>query len=205
VAEVLNVKKRDQTGSLRMKRLRQTGSIPAILYGHGQGCEMLTVSEKELNKVIDHGSHIVDLAGDAKDSALIKDVQWDAFGIKVLHLDLTRVSADEAVEVTIPIELRGDAAGTHHGGVINFHQHQLAILCPANMVPDKLEVRISELDVDQTITAGDVELPQGASIAEAETTPIVSCAMPVEMVEEEIEAGDAAEPEVIGEKKDEEE
>ena len=165
---------------------------------------MLTVSAKELGKAIDHGSHIVELAGDAKENALIKEVQWDAFGMNVLHLDLTRVDANEAVEVTIPIELRGDAPGTHHGGVINFHQHQLAILCPANLVPDKLEVRVSELDVDQAITAGEIELPQGATLAEAETTPIVSCSVPVEIVEEEIETG-AVEPEVIGEKKDEEE
>ncbi len=61
MADTLKVKKREQTGSLRMKRLRQTGQIPAVLYGHGEGTVALTVSEKELGKVIDHGSHIVKL------------------------------------------------------------------------------------------------------------------------------------------------
>ena len=58
MAEVLNVTKREQTGSLRMKRLRQTGQIPAILYGHGEGGVMLSVSERDLNKAIDHGSPV---------------------------------------------------------------------------------------------------------------------------------------------------
>ncbi len=158
-----------------MKRLRQTGKIPAVLYGHGKGTEMLCVLEKELTKAIDHGSHVVQLEGAATESALIKAVQWDAFGIQIIHLDLTRVDATEAVEVTLPIELRGDATGTHHGGVVNFLQHQVSIMCPANAVPEKIELRIADLDVDQVIDASQLVLPEGASLAEAGTTPIVSC------------------------------
>lgn len=202
VVDTLNVKKREETGTLRMRRLRQTGQIPAVLYGHGEGTVSLTVSEKELNRAIDHGSHIVQLSGDAKDSALIKEVQWDTFGTHVLHLDLARVDATEAVEVTLPIELKGDAQGTHHGGVINFHQHEITILCPANILPDKIDLKISDLDVDQTIHAGEVPLPEGATIAEDSNTPIVSCAVPTERPEVESEGG-AAEPEVIGKKEEE--
>ena len=188
-----------------MKRLRQSGQIPAVLYGHGEAGVMLSVNERELSKAIDHGSHIVDLKGGANESALIKDVQWDAFGIKVLHLDLTRVDANEAVEVTLPIELKGEASGTRQGGTLNFHQHQLTILCPANLLPDKLEVKISDLEVGQSIAASDVELPPGAELAEDGNTPIVSCSVVVEAAgEEDAEGGAAAEPEVIG-KKDEEE
>jgi len=202
VAEVLNVEKRDQTGSLRMKRMRQGGNIPAMLYGHGEDGVMLKVSEKELNKVINLGSYIVDLKGAANESALIKEVQWDAFGMKVLHLDLTRVDANEAVEVTLPIELKGDPIGTRQGGTLNFHQHEITILCPANVLPDKLELKIAELAVEQSITAGEVPLPEGASVAEDPNTPIVSCSIVTEKADSE-EAG-AGEPEVIG-KKDEEE
>ncbi|MFK7766038.1 MAG: 50S ribosomal protein L25 [Mariniblastus sp.] len=194
MADTLTVVKREQTGSLRMKRLRQSGRIPAVLYGHGEGNVLLSVCEKELNKAINHGSHIVSLAGEASDTALIKDVQWDAFGMKVIHIDFTRVDATEAVEVTLSIELKGDATGTHHGGVINFHQHQLAILCPANAMQEKLTLNISDLDVDQSYTAADVPLPAGAKLAEDGTTPIVSCALPTEQAEEET-AEAAAEPE----------
>ena len=199
MADTLTVEKREQTGSLRMKRLRQAGRIPAVLYGHGKGNVLLSVCEKELNKAIDHGSYIVSLAGEAIDTVLLKDVQWDAFGIKVVHLDLTRVDATEKVEVTIPIELKGDATGTHHGGVVNFHKHMLSILCPANEMVDKIELKITDLDVDQSYTAADVTLPPGAELAEDGNIPIVSCALPVEEIEAEEEAPvvdeDAPEPE----------
>ena len=185
-----------------MKRLRQGGKIPAVLYGHGEGTQSLTVLEKELSRAIDHGSHIVELKGAANESALIKELQWDAFGIRVLHLDLARVDANEAVEVTLSIELKGDATGLHHGGVINFHQHEITILCPANLIPEKIELRISDLDVDQSLSASDVPLPEGATLAEAGTTPIVSCALPVEREEEDTGAG-VDEPEVIGKKEEE--
>ena len=191
MADTLNVEKREETGSLRMKRLRQTGKIPAVLYGHGKGTEMLCVLEKELNKAIYHGSHIVQLAGAASESALIKAVQWDAFGTHIIHLDLTRVDATEAVEVTLPIELRGDATGTHHGGVVNFLQHQVSIMCPANLVPEKIELKIADLDVDQVIDASQLVLPEGASLAEAGTTPIVSCTLAA--AEETDEAGETDE------------
>ncbi len=187
-----------------MKRLRQTGQIPAVLYGHGEEGVMLSVSERDLSKAIDQGSHIVNLKGGANESALIKEVQWDAFGVKVLHLDLTRVDANEAVEVTLPIELKGEAAGTRQGGTLNFHQHELTILCPANMLPEKLEIKIVDLEVEQSISAGDVELPAGATLAEAATTPIVSCSVLVEKEAGEDAEGGADEPEIIG-KKDEEE
>ncbi|MDB4368085.1 50S ribosomal protein L25 [Mariniblastus sp.] len=161
MADTLNVEKREETGSLRMKRLRQSGKIPAVLYGHGKSTEMLCVLEKELTKAIDHGSHVVELQGAASESALIKAVQWDAFGIKIVHLDLTRVDAKEAVEVTLPIELRGDATGTHHGGTVNFLQHQVTIMCPADVVPEKIELKIADLDVDQVIDASQLVLPGG--------------------------------------------
>jgi large subunit ribosomal protein L25 len=174
-----------------MKRLRQAGNIPAVLYGHKEGNVLLSVAAKDINRAINDGSYVVELAGAASDSALIKEVQWDAFGINVVHVDFTRVDANEKVEVTLPIVLKGDAIGTHHGGEINFHQHELTIACPALKVPDKIELRISELDIDQTISAGDVPLPEGAELAEAATTPIVSCAPKAEAADDD-DGDDAA-------------
>ena len=91
MSESLNVQIREQTGSLRVKRMRQGGNIPAMLYGHGEENVMLSVSAKELGRVINLGSYIVELKGGANESALIKEVQWDAFGIDVVHLSLIHI------------------------------------------------------------------------------------------------------------------
>lgn len=176
MSESLNVQIREQTGSLRVKRMRQGGNIPAMLYGHGEENVMLSVSAKELGRIINHGTHIVELKGGANESALIKEVQWDAFGIDVVHVDFTRVNPNEKVAVTLPLAFKGDAIGTRQGGEVHFHQQELSILCPAIAVIDKIEVKISSLDVGQALSAADIVLPEGAELDEAGTTPIVSCA-----------------------------
>lgn len=202
----LTVNERTETGSLRMKRMRAAGEIPAILYGHGEGTINLKVAAKDLDRIIDHGSHFVDLKGSVNDSALIHDVQWDAFGTHILHLDLMRVSATEEVEVTLPVELKGEAPGTKEGGVVNHINHEVTILCPARALPDKLVLNINELHLDDTILVSALELPAKAKFVTPEEEPVVTCALPV-VVEETTEEGmeEGAEPEVIGESKSDDE
>ena len=188
-----------------MKRLRQTGKIPAVLYGHGEGTVMLTASEKEINKMIDAGSHIIDLAGEVSGTALVKEVQWDALGSNVLHLDLARVDANEKVEVTLQVVLHGEAPGVKDGGVVSLVRKELLILCPVSAVPDNIVCEIGGLELDGVISAGDLELPEGAELARSPDQTIASCQEPQKQAEEEAEeATEGAEPEVIGEDKPEE-
>ena len=202
MAESLNVTKRKETGTLRMRRLRKAGHIPAILYGHGEDNVMLNVRESELNKVIQHGGHVVQLAGDVSENAFIKHVQWDACGLNVVHLDLARINAKEEVEVTLPIELKGDAPGTHEGGVVKFLRHEITIGCPADKLPDKLILKINGLELNGLILASEISLPDGARLISPETEAIVGCSLPVAEAEGLAE-GAAAEPEVIGKVKEE--
>lgn len=181
-----------------MRRLRQSGKIPAVLYGHGEGTVMLTATEKEINKMIDHGSHIVDLAGEVTGTALVKDVQWDALGSNVLHIDLARVDANEKVEVTLQVELHGEAPGVKDGGVVLLVQHDITILCPVSAVPDTIVCEVGDLQLDAVISAGDLELPKGAELTGSADETIASCQEPMEETAEDADGEAGAEPEVIG-------
>lgn len=205
MAETLNCEKREQTGTLRMRRLRNEGKIPAVLYSRGDNIS-LTLDVREINSVIRHGSPIVELAGAVTQSAMIREVQWDAFGANVLHLDLTRIDASEVVEVTLQIELVGVAPGSKQGGTVRHLTQELDVLCPATNVPDKLKLRINDLGLDTTITAADVPLPEGAKLVTDPEATIVQCLV-VDAADEPAEEGEegaAAEPEVIGRKAEEE-
>jgi large subunit ribosomal protein L25 len=182
--------------------MRRDGKLPAILYGHGRENVALTVDAHELDSVIRHGGKLVDLSGGLSETALIRDVQWDAFGTHVLHLDLTRVSAQERVELTVPVELRGEAAGAKLGGIIEHLVHDLTVECSASAIPERISVRINDLEVGQSISIADIEPPEGVTILTPEETVLVHCvAAAVEAEEEEVPAGEAgAEPEVIGRK-----
>lgn len=189
-----------------MRRLRQAGFTPAVLYVEGgKDSVALSIPTKQIDAAVRHGSHIVKLEGKVNADALIKDVQWDMLGRGVIHVDLTSIDLTEAITVSLSVELVGDAPGTKMGGVVKQLIKHLEIECPANALPDKIEVRINDLELDQTITVADLVLPEGAKAIAEPTDGIVQCAEPTAVAEEDdaAEAG-AAEPEVIGRKADDE-
>jgi len=201
MSEVLTAKKRTETGTLRMRRLRQAGEIPAILYGHGRETVSLSIEAGDVRSAIRHGNLLVELKGDVNESALIKEVQWDQLGSDVLHLDLARVDVTERIEVTVPVEVRGVAPGTREGGIVSQVIHELTIVCAANQIPEKLELNINELQLDQSLTLADLlMLPEGAEMQIESDTIAVTCVEPTVApdAEDEESTGTPAEPEVIG-------
>src|SRR3972149_1172416 len=206
MAEQMAVELRDQRGKLNNRRLRRSGKIPAVLYGHGQESVSLAVSAEIFGAVLRHGSRLVDLTGGVSESAFIRDMQWDTWGTHVLHVDFTRISADEIVEVTLTIELRGEAPGVREGGVVDQLVHDVEIACPAGSIPEKLQVNINPLKLNESISLSAIQLPQGAKLLVEDLDAIVvECMVPQELPEEVAAEAVPGEPEVIGAKKEEEE
>lgn len=202
MADVLNTSIRTDLGKKDSRRLRKTGAVPAELYGHGQENVHLSVVAKELRHALKHGAHMLELQGAISETALVREVQWDALGLNIVHVDLFRVSKEEKVEVSVAIELRGVAVGVKSGGVVKQVTYELTIDCPAGAIPDRLIVKIADLELDHSITAANVELPPGATLVSDEAQVIVSCSMPMVDVEKTDELGAAGvEPELIRKEK----
>jgi large subunit ribosomal protein L25 len=145
----------------------------------------------------------VELAGAVNESALIKAVQWDMFGSVILHVDLTRAQASELVETVLAVELKGEAIGLRHGGIIEQPLHTIRLRCPAGLIPDKLTLSVNGLDLGGSLVAGQIPLPAGGSLLSDPDEVVVHCIAPVE--EAAVVAAGEAEPEVIGRKKTDEE
>ena len=208
MAENLNVKRRDKLGGGNNRRLRGTGQVPAVLYGHGEASIPLAIESSAIMNVIRHGHKLVRLQGDAAEGAFIKAVQWDVYGKQLIHIDLLRVSDTEKVTTTVTVELKGTAAGLGEGGIIEFVLHELEIECPAASVPDKLIVNVNDLHLDQAIHARQVPLPERARVLDDPELVVVHCIKP--HVEEDVAATagiepGAAEPELIRKEKPAEE
>lgn len=201
MSETIEVKKRAVVGSIGVRKLRGQGMVPAVLYGHGEENQNLMVRSDSLNTVIRHGSKLLSLTGDVTDWALLREVQWDTFGVQVLHVDFTRVSQTEAVEVTLPVELHGQAPGIGEGGQLNFVTHELTIKCPAASIPDHLIVTLNNLHLGKSIHANEVTLPEGAKMITPGQVVVVQVVKPHQEVE--VEPGSAAEPELIRKPKEE--
>ncbi len=204
MAEALNVKKRETRGKRNAKRMRFAGTIPAILYGHGEENQSLVVVADEMASVVRHGGRVVELKGDVNEKAFIRAMQWDVYGTHVMHVDFTRVSEHERVEVKVSVELRGQSPGVKDGGAIEHLVHEIEIDCEALSIPEKIEVNISELKIGDSITAGELKLPAGMTLISDPDDVIVHCVVHRDE-EEEAGEGGTAEPEVIGRKAGEEE
>ncbi|MBC7784735.1 MAG: 50S ribosomal protein L25 [Burkholderiales bacterium] len=195
--------KRDALGTRANRRLRNTGLVPAVVYGHHKDVLPLQINKKEIAAHIRHGTHLFNLSiAGTSESVLIKDVQYDAFGNEVLHVDFTRVNLNERVTVNVSIELKGDPKGEKEGGVLQQILNELEIDCVVTEIPDVITIDVSHLGKDEQLHVSDVKL--GGTIKILNDADLVICK--VEEIAEEISDADeaTAEPEVIGAKKDDE-
>lgn len=205
MAEVFEVENRGKLGTAATRRLRRSGKVPAVLYGHGEGTTHLSVPEAQVQALLRHHSKTVSLTGDVQETALVREVQFDPLGIEVLHLDLMRVNLKELVEVTVPIHKHGDPVGLREGGVLLENIHEVEIRCPAGDIPESVGLDVNNLHVGGQLTAGDLELPAGIELVTPADAVVAHIEVPKEAVEVEEVAG--AEPELIskGGAKEEEE
>lgn len=203
MSDAVDVTLRQGTGSREGRKLRSQGLVPAVLYGHGEKCVNLVATRDQIKAAVRHGSRIVELKGAVKTSALVRDLQWDTFGVEPLHVDFLRVSASDRIKVRVPIDLKGECPGQRAGGVLSLILHEIDLECTADAVPERIHVNVSHLQLGGTVKVHDLELPAGAkAVADGDTT-VVSCAVPHEKGEE-AGAMAGAEPEVIGRKAAEE-
>lgn len=209
--EKLIIKKRAEKGTRQMKQLRKKGFVPGILYGHKTDPLSIAVTKDELMHLIQRGKHMVDLEleGNAE-RALFKEIQYDAMGDNVVHVDFARVAMDEEVTVTVPIVLTGSAVGITHGGVLQHIIKELQVTCLPGDIPDSISLRVNDLDIDAIVHIKDLPpTPRVKYHGEPEqivlliVKPVIEEVAPVPAAE--AAAAEAAEPEVLTKRKPEEE
>jgi large subunit ribosomal protein L25 len=199
MSESLQVEIREAIGKKRVRRLRASGTIPAVLYGEGRDTLSLSIPADQVAAALRHGARLVDLQGAVSEKAFLRELQWDTFGTNVLHIDLTRVSETTMLRIKVSVELRGSAVGINEGGVIELHVHELDIECRATRIPDKIVVNVNDLHLDGAITVADLRPPEGVEFLTDPETVVVACVAPRDE-EEEAPAAGGVEPEVIGRK-----
>jgi large subunit ribosomal protein L25 len=205
---VLTTQGREGHGTRAARRLRKQGLVPAVIYGHKEATVSVALPGEDLGKAIRHGVHVLDLQTDGNiQKVLIRDVQWDHLGKEILHVDFTRVAADERVVVTVPVEVRGIAPGIAAGGVLDQPIHSIAVECLVTSVPDSIRVNVSELQLGAAIHVGELTLPPGVKVMADPDAVVVHVTVKQAEAEAPVAApvAEQAEPEVIGRQKPPEE
>ena len=201
----LQVKIKKDTGSLKAQKNRKSGLIPAILYGHKQESMMFLLNEKEFSTALNTEAKMVNLKWDSSEEiALIKDIQFDTFGRKILHVDFVRIALTEKVTTHVPVVLYGTSQGVKEGGILDHALKEIEIECLPTEIPKNIRINISELAIGNTIHISDLELPANAKVLGNPDAIVVSVHFATEEKEtheEEI----SSEPEIISGRKPEKE
>jgi large subunit ribosomal protein L25 len=217
---VLNVEKRERTGTGGARATRNSGLIPGVLYGGQRGAIAIEIKAKDVEMAIRSGkflSHMVELNHQGEKQPVIpRAIQFHPVTDKPIHVDLYRVeeNAEIAIDVVVHFKNHADSPGLKRGGVLNVVRHTVKLKVKANNIPEEIVVDLTGKDIGDSIHISSITLPEGARPvirdrdftvatiagrkAEEETTTTTAAAAPAEG-----EAASAEGAEGEGEKKDE--
>jgi len=206
----LVVQPRDLTGSRNARRLRKSGLIPGVLYGHGKEATAFAVDPHALRPVlVGGGTHAVlsvTVEGHSKaHNAIVKELELDRVKSTVTHIDLQEIRLDETIETTVAVSFEGEAIGLKSGGMLDESTREVTIKGLVTAIPERLVLDISAMDINDTAKVGDLVVPEGIEVMN-DPEEVLCSLLPPRKVEEELEEGAegaegavaGAEPEVVG-------
>ena len=210
------VHKRDVTGTRATKRLRKSGLIPGVIYGHGKDAVLIAVEPHVLREALhtSAGMHaVLDVTFEGQKrghKAIVKELVLDRVKSNVIHVDLQEIRLDETIETTVSIRFEGEAKGVKAGGMLDESTREVTVKGLVTAIPEHLVLDITELDMNETLQVSDLVVPEGIEIM-ADQEEVLCSVLPPRKVEveegvegeEAVEGVAAAEPELVGKKEEE--
>ena len=171
MAEAIELKawSRGRTGTGGARAIRREGRIPGIVYGGKDAPLNISLETKEVSKQIKTGHfqstvYMLDMDG-TKIRAIPRDVQVDPVRDFPIHVDFMRLAKDAVVDVDVPVHFLNDGAspGLKRGGVLNIVRHEIALRCPADSIPESIEIDLTGTEIGDSIHISAVKLPEGTT------------------------------------------
>lgn len=159
---------RTEHGKGSSRRLRSSGKLPAVTYGKGEPTQALVVNPNDIVNVLTSDLGIntliqLDVAGTTINT-MIGDYQYHPVSRKLLHADFIQVKDGETVDVKVPLRLTGKSKGIVMGGKLTTVFRDLPIRAVPGKIPVEIVHDITELDIDQTVSAGELQLGEGVEV-----------------------------------------
>jgi len=166
---VLSAQSREEAGKGASRRLRrESGLVPAIVYGSSKKPQSISIEHKELTKHLEHEafySHIITLNVDgASQDVILKDLQRHPAKPIIIHADFLRVSKTKKFSTRVPLHFINEdiAPGVKlQGGLVSHSMTELEISCLPADLPEYIEVDLADVDIGQIVHISDISLPSG--------------------------------------------
>jgi large subunit ribosomal protein L25 len=195
----LEVKAREGNGKGAARRLRAEGLVPAVVYGKNLDKPLsIAVDAKSVRQAINTPhkfNTLLTLKGVGEgQKVLFKDYQQDPVTRQMLHVDFIAVREGEQVKVNVPLVLTGRAEGLAEGGLLTQARREIAIFAKPESIPEKIEVDVTPLKINQALHINDVKLPEGVVVKSTVNYTIAVLSAPEGAVEAAPAAAAAAAP-----------
>ena len=199
----LAAENRSDAGKGAARRLRASGRVPAVLYGHGTKPQHLSVDARQFGHALrtDAGVNVLISLEVGRDQhlALAKEIQRHPVRGDLIHVDFIQVRRGEKVHVQVSVRLVGEAPGVREGGIADQDLYQLNVEAEVTAVPEAVEADVSGLAIGDVLRVADLKAPGGAVILDDPEASVVSVVAPTVEAEpeaeeaEEVEAAEGAE------------
>ena len=162
--EIIPVAKRETTGKASNNALRNSGMIPAVIYGLNEPPVAIAISPKIVARIIasDTGLnsmiHLQREGTDIKRHVIIKDVQRHPVTGRLSHIDFMRVDPTHKVRVKVPIKLKGMPLGVKEGGILDFTHREIEVECLPTFIPAHVDVNVEHLKIGESLRLDQVVL-----------------------------------------------
>ncbi|GIW51421.1 MAG: 50S ribosomal protein L25 [Gemmatimonadales bacterium] len=212
----ITAERRAETGKGAARKLRMSGKVPAVIYGHGREPEPLWVWQKELERALSGiaaESTVIDLKiGDETVKTLIREIQRHPIRPGFLHVDFYEIHAGERIRLEVPVHLVGTPEGVRTaGGVLDQVLREIEIEVLPQHIPERVEVDVTHLGVGKSLHVRDITIPNATILTPGDETictvvpprveealPVAGVAAPEEMAEPEVIRKPRAEEEEEG-------
>jgi large subunit ribosomal protein L25 len=202
----LSISEREVSNSRATRRLRREGQVPGVLYGGDDDALAFVVDERELRHALAARGAVVELQlGGNATPAVLQDAQRHPVRGHTMHVDFLRVNLNVAIHAVVTLELLGgeDAPGTKEGGVLEHVTREINIEALPNDIPERLELDVSQMNVNDTLFLASVSAPAGVTILDDPDETVVATLTPPKLQAEldalDEEAAVEQETQVVGE------
>ncbi|GGN91632.1 50S ribosomal protein L25 [Saccharibacillus kuerlensis] len=199
MSKALTAEKRTAFKSSDIKSLRQSGRVPAVVYGKNSEGIPVHVDAKDLMRHVQLGGADIfslDVSDGSPMQVMIKDIQ--RLNGRIIHADFVKIDKNTAVRATIAIDYQGEAKGSKEGGIFQVQATELEVEALPNDLPSSLEIDISNMEIGDKLTAGDIKLSDKVKLISSEEEILASVVLP-QVTAEDTDDNTSGEPEVAPE------
>ncbi len=159
-----------------LSKIRAEKKVPAVVYGGHKNPVSITVSLKDLEKIMKAGKNtIVEIAlPEGKEKVLVKEVQYHVVTDLPIHADFQRVSLKDKMDVVVPVKLVGESADVKtYGAMVEHILREIEVRALVSKIPHEIEVDMTPMTINTGIVAGDIKLPEGVELITDAQAPVV--------------------------------